>query len=333
MAIGGIKHTIRGRTKMSATNSLHHQLCIEGAKYLLQPRAKERLQSQNKWSAVEIVSMGGEQPDVWATNASTTVICEVKTSISDFRNDRKKYWRTEQAEKTKRTLGNYRYYLVPESIADKVEKELPENWGLLVWDGKKITRKVYAAYRDANRDWDLFILCSILSREVGTHKVFNYRKQKMINYWTTILPSDTTIFVFGSNPEGRHGAGAAKIARLEHGAIYGHGEGLQGHAYAIPTKDLRVTDNNGYRSIKPDEIVESIKRMYACAKEHQEWTFKVCYTNTFNRSLNGYSGVEMIEMFLSAADGDFANIPENVQVSPQWYTYIQETYGKYEEVE
>ena len=44
------------------------------------------------------------------------------------------------------------------------------------------------------------------------------------------------IFVFGSNLAGRHGAGAAKEARLSWGAIYGQGVGLQGYSYAIPTK-------------------------------------------------------------------------------------------------
>lgn len=48
---------------------------------------------------------------------------------------------------------------------------------------------------------------------------------------------DTTdmIFVFGSNDEGAHGGGAAKVARQHHGAIWGQAEGLQGSAYGIPT--------------------------------------------------------------------------------------------------
>lgn len=45
------------------------------------------------------------------------------------------------------------------------------------------------------------------------------------------------IFVFGSNLAGIHGAGAAKVARLSHGAISGKGSGLMGNSYAIPTKD------------------------------------------------------------------------------------------------
>lgn len=44
------------------------------------------------------------------------------------------------------------------------------------------------------------------------------------------------IFVFGSNLDGVHGAGAAKRAYEHHGAIWGQGEGIMGDSYAIPTK-------------------------------------------------------------------------------------------------
>jgi hypothetical protein len=49
------------------------------------------------------------------------------------------------------------------------------------------------------------------------------------------------IFVFGSNLAGRRGRGAAKDA-LKFGAKHGHGIGMTGNTYAIPTKDkyLRV---------------------------------------------------------------------------------------------
>ena len=48
------------------------------------------------------------------------------------------------------------------------------------------------------------------------------------------------IFVFGSNTVGRHGAGAAFTAWKYYGAIMGQGVGLQGHSYAIPTKDKNL---------------------------------------------------------------------------------------------
>lgn len=45
-----------------------------------------------------------------------------------------------------------------------------------------------------------------------------------------------SIFVFGSNLKGIHGAGAAKHARQHHGALVGVGEGRMGASYALPTK-------------------------------------------------------------------------------------------------
>lgn len=50
-----------------------------------------------------------------------------------------------------------------------------------------------------------------------------------MNYYLgNILPEKDVIFVFGSNPEGRHGAGSARVAVKHFGAIYCQGEGLQG---------------------------------------------------------------------------------------------------------
>lgn len=51
-----------------------------------------------------------------------------------------------------------------------------------------------------------------------------------------LLPTTNVIFVFGSNLAGRHGKGAALIAKEQFGAVQGQGQGLQGKSYAIPTK-------------------------------------------------------------------------------------------------
>ncbi len=137
----------------------------------------------------------------------------------------------------------------------------------------------------------------------------------MIKFYKGNIENDgKTIFVFGSNPEGRHGAGAAKIARLQFGAKYGQGEGLQGMSYAIPTKDLRITYNHGFRSVPARKIIESIQRMYECAKQHPELDFKIAYRNTGTPSLNGYTGFEMMKMFIQAGP-----VPENVWVSEEWF--------------
>ena len=116
-------------------------------------------------------------------------------------------------------------------------------------------------------------------------------KVPVSSYTGDITPDANTIFVFGSNPEGRHGAGAAKIAREQFGAIYGQGEGLQGNAYALPTKDLRVTENNGLRSISEAQIIENIKKLYETARQNPDKQFKIAYINTDKASLNGYTGL------------------------------------------
>ena len=132
-------------------------------------------------------------------------------------------------------------------------------------------------------------------------------------YICNVTPEANTIFVFGSNPEGRHGAGAAKVAREQFGAIYGQGEGLQGNAYALPTKDLRAKENRGLRSISKEDIVESIKNLYETARQHPFKMFKIAYRNTHSTSLNGYTGLEMIDMFLEAGP-----IPDNIIFSQEW---------------
>ena len=138
-----------------------------------------------------------------------------------------------------------------------------------------------------------------------------------INYYVgDIQPTDDIIFVFGSNPEGRHGAGAAKVAVEKFGAIYGQGEGPQGHAYAIPTKDLRVKENNGYRSISERDIRQSIEKMYEYAEKHPDKKFCIAYRNTGRKkTLNGYTGDEMMYMFRFA----YYYIPRNIYISEEWY--------------
>lgn len=133
------------------------------------------------------------------------------------------------------------------------------------------------------------------------------------SYGDSIKPNSGYIFVFGSNPEGRHGAGAAKIAATQFGAKRGVGEGLVGDSYALPTKDLRVKKNRGLRSISSNDITNNIRKMYEVAKQNPNKKFAVAYTNTERASLNGYTGIEMANMFKEAGP-----IPNNVYFSNAW---------------
>ena len=51
----------------------------------------------------------------------------------------------------------------------------------------------------------------------------------------TAANNDGRIFVFGSNLDGHHHAGAAAFAHTHRGAVWGEGVGRHGQSYAIPT--------------------------------------------------------------------------------------------------
>ena len=140
----------------------------------------------------------------------------------------------------------------------------------------------------------------------------------MKTYKGNITPEPDTIFVFGSNPEGRHGAGSARVAREQFGAIYGQGEGLQGNAYALPTTELRYEkwDKNSNYSMGPEQIIENIKRMYEVAKANPEKKFKIAYRNRPEEvTLCGYAGRELMELFRKACNGIY---PDNIYFSEEW---------------
>ena len=135
-----------------------------------------------------------------------------------------------------------------------------------------------------------------------------------------IVPEDGTVFVFGSNPQGRHGAGSAAVAVKYFGASYGVGEGMQGDAYALPTTELRPEyQAKGYfQSIPEDKIVQSIERLYACARNNPEKNFKVAYRNRPDEvTLCGYSGRELMELFKEAASKT-GGYPDNIWFSEEW---------------
>lgn len=139
-------------------------------------------------------------------------------------------------------------------------------------------------------------------------------KPAIVPFYTgVILPSSNVIFVFGSNPEGRHGLGAALTAREKFSAKYGVGEGITGRAYALPTKDLRIKENNSLRSISPENIKASIAKLYDYARNNPDLRFKVAYKNTSNASLNGYTGYELMYMF-----HEVDNRPSNIIFSEEW---------------
>ncbi len=71
------------------------------------------------------------------------------------------------------------------------------------------------------------------------------------------------IFVFGSNPQGFHSGGAAKLATERFGAVWGQGEGLQGRSYAIPS------------SCPFEQMAAAVHNFTIFAEQHPELRFLV----------------------------------------------------------
>lgn len=136
----------------------------------------------------------------------------------------------------------------------------------------------------------------------------------MNTYKGNIEPGKDIVFVFGSNPEGRHGAGSARAAVEKFGAIYGRGRGMQGDAYALVTTELR----NGMPRVTLRQITDNVRELYETARENPGKKFMVAYRSAENeRTLCGYTGGELVGCFLAAGD-----IPDNIWFSEEWSDII-----------
>ena len=129
----------------------------------------------------------------------------------------------------------------------------------------------------------------------------NYRE--MSEFCNRITPdrintlNKNQIFVFGSNLQGMHGGGAARIAVERFGAIMGQGVGLQGQSYAIPTMQ------GGVNTIAPyvDEFI-------AFAKQHPELTFLV---TRIGCGIAGFRPAEIAPLFAGAVDVENIHLPQD----------------------
>jgi predicted NAD-dependent protein-ADP-ribosyltransferase YbiA (DUF1768 family) len=167
-------------------------------------------------------------------------------------------------------------------------------------DGKKAIRDVYE---------------NTFSKTAATQPSISVKREYTPENITS-LKSDE-VFVFGSNTEGRHGKGAALIAKNKFGAKQGQAEGLQGNSYAIITKDL----SKGERSISLDKIAEGINKLADFAENNPDTKF---YVTKLGSSLAGYTIDEIKEQFRKV--NEEGAIPNNV-ILPKEYEVRNESRG------
>lgn len=101
------------------------------------------------------------------------------------------------------------------------------------------------------------------------------------------------ILQFGSNTQGRHGAGTALMAKLHRGAIYGQAFGLQGDAFGIITKDISVRP---YKSHPVNLITKQIYEFYQYTITVPDKRILVPYSAE-GTNLNFYTPYQMAWMY------------------------------------
>ena len=134
-----------------------------------------------------------------------------------------------------------------------------------------------------------------------------YKKQTIVNMeemkknritpeWIDTL-RDNEIFVFGSNLQGMHGGGAARVARLRFGAVLGNGVGIQGQSYAIPTMQ------GGVETIRPyvDDFI-------AYAQQHPSLHFLV---TPIGCGIAGFEPEDIAPLFEGAKVVKNISLPES----------------------
>lgn len=119
------------------------------------------------------------------------------------------------------------------------------------------------------------------------------------------------VFVFGSNEGGFHGAGAARVAYLKHGAQMGVGYGITGNSFAIPTKDRRII-----RSLSPTEIGIYVNGFMQFANNRSDMQFQV---TRIGCGLAGQQDKDIAPLFYLA--------PSNCLFDTKWQEHLPHNFN------
>jgi len=145
---------------------------------------------------------------------------------------------------------------------------------------------------------------------------------------------DDEMYIFGANDRGLHGAGGAgaamdkkrtvaQISAISDGTVEkwavkgetGLMQGNEGESWGIVTVQGKLGGKDETNRMPEDEIIEGIKEVYEHLRENPNIKGYVAYSNELNnKSLNGYTGEEMIKLFNLAGP-----IPPNAIFSKTWF--------------
>jgi len=122
-----------------------------------------------------------------------------------------------------------------------------------------------------------------------------YNRPFTPEFITELKPNE--VFVFGSNLQGMHAGGAARIAHERFGALWGQGVGMQGQSYAIPTMQ------GGVETIEP-----YVEEFMDYAFRHRELTFLV---TRIGCGIAGFTAQQIAPLFLKVIDLENVILPKD----------------------
>lgn len=96
------------------------------------------------------------------------------------------------------------------------------------------------------------------------------------------------IFIFGSNMNGNHAGGAAKLSKDKFKAEEGIFEGLTGKSYAFPTLNKQM------KKVTKKQLENSVKKLIKCAKENPD---KIFYLTKVGCGIAGFKELEIKKYF------------------------------------
>ena len=186
---------------------------------------------------------------------------------------------------------NQRYKKMMEEV---VTPFVIENYGQGLYTGRLATCEEIAAPTCAMPDFGaMYDKCKHFA--LSKHSTYMDSKRITPPFITTLKKNE--IFVFGSNLQGIHAGGAARMARLNFGAVMGNGVGIQGQSYAIPTMQ------GGVETIRPyvDEFI-------AYASQHPDKQFLV---TPIGCGIAGFDAEDIAPLFAAAKDIENISLPED----------------------
>jgi hypothetical protein len=124
--------------------------------------------------------------------------------------------------------------------------------------------------------------------------------------------SEGYVFVFGSNDKGLHGKGSARDAHLYFGAKYGQAFGLQGRAFAIPTRMYLERKEKCFKDIPLKQIKQNVDLFYKEATMNPSKCFVITRIGCGNA---GYSDEQIAPMFSERLS--------NMILPQEWLPYIE----------